>query len=96
MKSIRTNPTVHAVEGDERTLEKLLAAGEVRSALILKGDYTPAERELARKAWEAGLAQRGNEYACAHDHRWFMADDTEPRRCPVCGTITFKQRGNQS
>jgi hypothetical protein len=35
--------------------EELLAAGEVKAALLLKGFYTPQEREIAQRAWEAGL-----------------------------------------
>jgi hypothetical protein len=42
-------------EGTERTLEELLAAGEVQSALILPTDITPEEAALVRQAYEAGL-----------------------------------------
>lgn len=42
---------------ESRSLEELLEAGEVTSALLLKGDgWTDRERDIARQAWEAGLA----------------------------------------
>lgn len=41
---------------DERTLEQLLAAGEVKSALLFGEKLDPRERELVRQAYEAGLA----------------------------------------
>ncbi len=37
------------------SLEQLLADGKVEAALLLKGDYTAEELELARRAFEAGF-----------------------------------------
>jgi hypothetical protein len=37
------------------TLEELLRDGKVETALILRGDYTPRELELIRRAFEAGV-----------------------------------------
>lgn len=37
------------------TLETLLERGEVTSALLLKGDYTGAERDLIQRAYSIGL-----------------------------------------
>jgi hypothetical protein len=39
----------------DNDLGKLIRAGQVKSALILKGNFTPEERELARRAYELGI-----------------------------------------
>ena len=36
-------------------LEQLLEANEVEAALLLKGDFTPGEIEVARQAFQKGL-----------------------------------------
>jgi hypothetical protein len=38
------------------SVEELLEAGEVRAALLLKGDWDEGDRKLALDVWEAGLA----------------------------------------
>jgi len=55
-----TGPEQHAA-----TLDELLAAGRVKSALLLKGDFTDDQRELARQVWEAGIRSRDGELAAA-------------------------------
>ena len=55
-----TGPEQHAA-----TLDELLAAGRVKSALLLKGDFTDDQREMARQVWEAGIRSRDGELAAA-------------------------------
>lgn len=40
------------------------------------------------EAW-SWPAQKPRVLECAHLHQWLMVSENEPRRCPVCGTITF-------
>ena len=41
---------------ERRELHELLERGDVKGALILKGNFSDEERELMRKAYEAGFA----------------------------------------